>query len=110
MSNRDIDAPTFEEIGRRLTLVRRVLGLSQVQIAELMNLKNSRWNNWEMGVNQIPPNEALKLKRMLPGLSTDWIYDGDSSRLSVDVAKQLDNAAASNEEPVKRRGRPVIRQ
>jgi transcriptional regulator with XRE-family HTH domain len=110
MPNRNDDTSTEDGVGLRLTLIRRVLGLSQSEMCERLNLGITRWNNWELGINLIPPGEALRLKRMLPGLSTDWIYDGDRSRLSVELAEKLDAAAVAPEQPVKRkRGRPSKR-
>lgn len=104
MPKNDVETPTFQDIGVRLMQVRRVLGLSQVEIAARLHMKNTRWGNWEIGVSQIPPAEALKLKRMLPGLTTDWIYEGDASKLTVELLEQL-TAALNSGEPVKKRGR-----
>lgn len=106
MANRNYETHSFEDVGRRLSLVRRALRLSQVEIADRLNIGFTRWNNWELGINQIPPSEALRLKRMLPGLSTDWIYDEDRSRLTLEAADMLDAAASIPDEPVKKRGRP----
>ena len=105
MSNRDEDAPTFKEIGRRLMLLRRILGLTQVDMAAKMGIQTSRWNNWEMGVSQIQPSEALRLKRLIPGVTTDWIYGGDASGITLSLAEQIDTVA-KEPAPEKRRGRP----
>lgn len=107
MSNRDTSNP-FEDEGRRLALVRRVLGLSQVELSERLNLRNSRWSNWEVGANQIPPSVVTQLKRLLPGLDQDWIYEGDRSGLSHQLAATFDKVASEPEDTgtKKKRGRP----
>jgi transcriptional regulator with XRE-family HTH domain len=86
-----------------------VLGLSQAEIADRLGLGSTRWNNWELGLNLVPPAVALRLKQMLPGLTTDWIYGGDRSKLTVELVEKLDAAAAGRDEPVKKRGRPPRR-
>lgn len=106
MANRSDETNSFEEVGRRISLIRRAMGLSQVEIAQKLNIGPTRWNNWELGVNLIPPSEVSRLKRMLPGLSSDWVYDDDRSRLTLEAAERLDAAAALPDEPVKKRGRP----
>lgn len=106
MANQGDEPSPFDEVGKRIALVRRALGLNQTDMAARLNLNTTRWNNWELGVNQIPPNEALRLKRMLPGLSTDWIYDGDQSRISHELVLLFDRLANTPEPPTKKRGRP----
>lgn len=105
MSNHDETNP-FAEEGRRLALVRRVLGFSQVEIAEKLNLRNSRWSNWELGLNQIPPGVVTQLKRLLPGLDQDWVYEGDRSGLSHQLAATFDKLVNEPDTPSKKRGRP----
>lgn len=99
----------FEDIGKRLALVRRAVGLNGSEIADKLQIGPTRWSNWETGLNQIPPQECRKLKRMLPGLSSDWIYDGDRDRLSYELATLFDKLASEPEaqpNAPKRRGRP----
>ena len=86
-------ASPFIEIGRRLKQIRQVLGWSQAAIAWKLEVTRARWRNWENGVSQVPPHEALRLKRLLPGLTLDWIYDGDNHHFSYDLAHKLDAVA-----------------
>lgn len=106
MENPGITINPFAAEGQRIARIRRALGLTQTEISKRLHIKNSRWSNWETGVNQIPPSEATKLKRMFPGLALDWIYEGDESRLTVEAAQRLAAAEATAEETVKKRGRP----
>lgn len=105
MATQDEKNP-FEDVGRRLALVRRALGLNQKELSEKLNVLNSRWSNWELGGNQIPPSETRKLKHLLPGLTQDWVYDGDRSGLPHRLAELLDKLESEPEEPTKKRGRP----
>lgn len=103
MSIRDV---TYQDVGKRLARVRRTLGLTQSAMAERMGMPFTRWNNYELGVSLIPVAEALKLKRIVPGLSTDWVYGNDRSSLSVGLAAALDAAELDETKaPAKKRGR-----
>lgn len=109
---RNRDGGTFQEVGKRLALVRRMMGLTQSAMAQRLNMPITRWNNYELGVSLIPVAEALKIKRLLPGLSTDWIYDDDRTRLTVELAARLDAAGLEivSDVSVRKRGRPSGRQ
>ena len=110
MSNQD--GGTFQEVGKRLALVRRIMGLTQSAMAERLNMPITRWNNYELGVSLVPVAEALKIKRLIPGISTDWIYEDDRTRLTVELAARLDTAEReiASELPIRGRGRPSTRR
>ncbi len=86
--------------------MRRALGLSGVEISKKLGVSNSVWSNWELGINQVRPEFVRKLKHLLPGLSQDWLYDGERWRLTVELAEMLDRIAEQPEDGPKRRGRP----
>jgi transcriptional regulator with XRE-family HTH domain len=96
----------FEDIGKRLALARRALGLSGVELSQKLGVSNGVWSNWELGINQIRPEFVRKLKNLIPGLSHDWLYDGDRQRLTVELAELFDRLASQPEDGPKRRGRP----
>lgn len=93
----DTSAVSFQEVGRRVAAIRQALGLTTYEMAKKLGTQQGRLESWEAGISLIPASEALKLKRMLPGLSTDWIYDGDPERIQVGLADQLNAALAEQE-------------
>lgn len=40
------------EIGKRIRKYREARGISQVQLAEMLGIRNSRVSNWEQGINR----------------------------------------------------------
>lgn len=91
-------APTRTEqyaaIGRRLALLRLTRGYeSQKEFADAFDFNYTQWNNYERGSSRPNPDDALRLKRRF-GVTTDWIYDGDESHLSVEMLRRLEEASA----------------
>lgn len=101
MPDRDIDASSYKAIGKRLNHLRRVMGLTQAQIAEMLSMTGPRWANYETGTSRIPVDEALKLVR-IASVSLDWIYYGNRAVLPLHLAEKIDAMAT---EPPKPRGR-----
>lgn len=66
------------EIGARIRKYREKKGLSQTELAQMLNIKNSRVSNWEQGLNRpdadilaklcylldVPPSELLGVQLM----------------------------------------------
>lgn len=97
-----------EAMGGRLALLRELLGVTQVAMAARLNMQVTRWNNYERGVAPVQAPEILRLKRMFPGLTSDWILEGDRKGLTMEIAERLD-AAAEAPAPARKRGRPTKR-
>lgn len=80
---------TMAEIGRRLGALREAMGLSQVTISQRLGLGPipggpQKWNNWEHGRNQIPPDHATALC-IMSGVDLDYIYRGNMDRVPPEL-------------------------
>jgi transcriptional regulator with XRE-family HTH domain len=81
-----------EAIGRRLKLLREKLGYEgrgkQTKFASMIGIADTTWNNYERGRAKITPFNLRKLKRKT-GVTSDWIYFGDSDELPLNIARRL---------------------
>ena len=79
-------------IGHRLKLLREVLGYkgrgNQTKFASMIGVADTTWNNYERGRAKITPQNLLKLKRKT-GVTSDWVYFGDSTDLPLNIARRL---------------------
>jgi Helix-turn-helix domain len=64
----------------RLRELRMYLGHRKMVFAELLDVAPSRWSNVENG-SPLSRDMADRLKKTIPGLSLDWIYDGETKYL-----------------------------
>lgn len=81
-------------IGRRLYLTRKVLDLTQTQLAERAGISRSRYVQCEAGEVRPSIDAAIALVHTFR-LTLDWIYLGDPSGLQYHLAaaiKALDEA------------------
>ena len=53
------------EIGNRIRKYREERGISQVQLAQKLNVSNSRVSNWEQGINRPDANILADICRVL---------------------------------------------
>lgn len=88
MTNRKFDARSKSEIGKRLELTRRALGLAQGEFAERASLSRNAYNQYETGTNRPQLEAAFKLCDTYR-LTLDWIYFGDPSGLRFDLAEAI---------------------
>lgn len=81
-----------QAIGRRLKLLREVLGYKgrgmQKKFADEIGIADTTWNNYERGRAKITPLNLRKLKRKT-GVTSDWVYFGDSDELPLNIARRL---------------------
>jgi len=75
-----IDKKT-DPVAYRLQELRVKLGHRKMAFAELLDVAPSRWSNVENG-SPLSRDMADRLKKTIPGLTLDYIYDGDDSALS----------------------------
>lgn len=80
----------LKEIGKRISERRKVLGYTQEQVAEMMDVSVQMISNLERGNKAIKIDNLLKISSIL-GVSTDYILkgvttDGDSSDLAKAIA------------------------
>jgi DNA-binding XRE family transcriptional regulator len=67
----------FAAIGHRITAAREALEISQAEICRNLKIAPNTWNQYEKGVNKIPPETALALEKRYH-ITVEWIYIADS--------------------------------
>src|SRR5215467_14129007 len=81
---------TTTHIAARLLHTREALGLNQREFAMRAGLKPKRYSQYETGVRTVTIDAALRICGEY-GLSLDWLYRGDRSRLphylAIDIAR-----------------------
>ncbi len=95
-------------ISHRLSLTRRALKLKKSEFAARAGISRTAYHNWEPKDGKPPvgrPNvdEATRLCEAY-GLTLDWIYRGEPSRLPHDLAEAI--AAIEREKRRKATGTP----
>lgn len=77
------------ERAERLARIRELLGAtSQKAFADRLQISPTRWNNFERGA-PLSIEVAQKLVRIIPGLTLDWLYNGERRGLSVELDRRL---------------------
>ena len=77
-----------EEIGKRLKKLRKALGKTQAEMAELAAISKRAWSLIERGSRRIGVGAALRLCDLY-GLSLDWIYRGNIAQLPLNIIKKM---------------------
>ena len=70
-----MDSTLLQDIGKRIQLRRKVLGYTQEQMAEMMNVSVQMVSNLERGNKAIRIDNLLSVSRILQ-VSTDYILTG----------------------------------
>ena len=79
----------LREIGERISKRRKLMGLTQEQLAEQMDVSIQMISNLERGVKAIRIDNLVKLSRILR-VTTDYILTGCHSSLDADtLSKQI---------------------
>lgn len=80
---------SVEDVAARLALLREWAGFtSQSAFAQRNGFTQSEWNHFESGRRRLPITAANRLKQNWR-VTLDWIYHGERSGLSVEVANSL---------------------
>lgn len=88
MPTKKSSSDRLKEIATRLMITRDILGLSQKEISEQLNLASPvRWGHWERGRN-MPDPEAISNLCDRYGITMDWIYRGDISGLTYSFVEK----------------------
>jgi DNA-binding XRE family transcriptional regulator len=96
MAATKFDLPTTQ----RLKRLRKALGYEdQAVFARALGISRARWHTYETGLT-IPVEMALRVRDQCrrdgyPGLTLDWIYDGNADHLPVDLAIKLGEVRAT---------------
>ncbi len=59
-------------IGERLTQIRKMRGLSQAKIAEVLDMHQQQYSRYETGIYEIPVRHIITLCKFY-GISADWL-------------------------------------
>ena len=81
------------EIGDRLRRIRSALGYSGNRqakaFADKYGFPYGAWWHWERGLG-LPWPQAVKITKLMKGLTLDYIYLGETRTLSVEVESLLE--------------------
>ena len=80
--NADVIKPTNTGFAERLKLLRIQKGLSQTELAKVINMHNTHISRYERGESK-PSSSALKALADALGVSTDYLYDGNEEDAAV---------------------------
>ena len=75
----DVDYSKFPACVRVCEL-RQLLGHSKTSFAKLLGIPANRWSNIELGY-PISVDVADRLRKRIPGMTLDYLYDGDTNGL-----------------------------
>jgi len=67
-----------KEVGERLKQWRTQKGLTQQELAQLLNVSRSTIASWEIGRTEIPYKALKKLKEEF-GLDLNWLISGEEN-------------------------------
>lgn len=77
------------EVGQRIIAARREFGMSQKELAELVQVSERSMQSYESG--QVVPYRKLKDLAMVLNVSTSWILHGEAAKESAgDLAPILE--------------------
>lgn len=85
-------ADSLKVLSRRLKTTREALGLSAAELCRRIDVKENRWSQYESGERQITLPVAIALCDEF-GLSLDWIYRNDPSRIPHELRVKMRQAA-----------------
>jgi transcriptional regulator with XRE-family HTH domain len=95
MRNAQKTEPPKTAAAERMLRLRTALADSQVEFCARYGFKVPQWSNFENG-RPVGKAAALKLVRQIHGLSLDWVYLGNSSGLTMEMAKRLGELPTGN--------------
>ncbi len=84
-----------EYVAKRLQLFRKSLGMRQVDLARELGWSQQKWGQWEKGrrIPNIP--DMIELAERY-GVTLDYVYRGDMSRLPEWMSKKIRELAAAD--------------
>lgn len=85
-------ADSLKVLSRRLKTTREALGLSAAELCRRIDVKENRWSQYESGERQITLPVAIAMCDEF-GLSLDWIYRNDPSRIPHELRVKMRQAA-----------------
>ena len=86
---------SMEYVGKRLMIFRKALGFRQVDLAREFSWSQQKWGQWENGIRKPNVSDMIELAERY-GVTLDYIYRGDMSRLPEWMEKKIRELAASD--------------
>lgn len=77
-----------EATARRIKITREALRLRPVDISRATGITRPQYANYEAGLSRPNIEDAIRFSETF-GISLDWIYKGDASKLPLDVADRI---------------------
>jgi transcriptional regulator with XRE-family HTH domain len=77
-----------DDRAQRLRRLRNLFGPSLTEFCRRYQISPSQWANYEAGFNP-SLKTAMHIRKQIPGLTLDWIYDGDKFGLSIELQQRL---------------------
>ena len=84
----ELEMTSYKDIGQRLGRIREALELNRRQMAEIADVSERTWSDFESGKRRISLDAAIRLSEEC-GLSLDWIYFGRPDSLPHRLSKKL---------------------
>ncbi len=82
-------------VGKRLKMFRKALGVRQVDLVRELGWSQQKWGQWEHGVRNPNISDMIELAERY-GVTLDYIYRGDMTRLPEWMEKKIREFAASD--------------
>ena len=83
-----ITGTSMEHIGRRLNVFRLALGKRQIELARDLGWSQQKWGEWENAKRLPNLRDMIELAERY-GVTLDYIYRGDMSRLPEWMAREI---------------------
>lgn len=83
-----MDALLDEAYRKRVRLLRKLHGMTQVEWSEFTGIPYKRWHHYERGY-PVSRESLFILRIAVKGFSADWLYWGDPSGLSKGTLSHL---------------------
>ena len=79
---------SLEEIGKRITAVREMLGMNKTAFAAFLDVTQPAISQYEDGKRRPDLDVGIRI-RLRTGVTLDWIYEGDRGGLPIRLANSL---------------------
>jgi transcriptional regulator with XRE-family HTH domain len=83
------NATSKGEIGKRLRAIRLMMGMDQGVFAERLGLAQNTYSQYETGERQISVNAANAVIDLIPNVTLDYIFRGETNGMVRVCTQQL---------------------
>ena len=92
-SEREDSPVSNEQVGERLFMLRAALQLNGETVGRMAGFESESkksWSQLEHGERVLMPNNAARLRANVSGLTTDWLYVGDTGCMPRELLQKLE--------------------